>query len=503
MNTCLSICPRAIGAICPGLRGIRRFLLLLSLPFTLFGAEFSAVQAQSGWYHCDIQDHSYSGPGTRYLCRPVSDDWLCRYVNMNCRSRRRSDGSSSKDTGGSSSDSGRRSVTSASFSTVIRPISGEEIGVRWIIDSGFIAAVDVWGGEAPGEVCLHGVGSLLFLDAGTSPRAESWLDSYQRDGRTCAVLDRAGTVVLMPLIAQPRACRVTTTGHLKLRASPSLAADVIGYVRRGTALPPISRIERWAQVEYQAVVGWISAAYLSEDGDCGEATNIVAAAAGERECRIRTTGHLKLRAGPSLAADVIGYVRRGTALPPISRIERWAQVEYQAVVGWISAAYLSEDGDCGEAANVAVAAAGERDCRIRTTGHLKLRAGPSLDADVIGFVRRGTVVQPISRIEQWAQVEYLGAVGWIGTAYLSEDGDCGARAERAPDTPRIDGCSMTATGHLKLRRGPSVNDEVIAYVTRGTTLGFESRNAHWVKVAYTGATGWVGAAYVSGDCAWD
>ena len=91
------------------------------------------------------------------------------------------------------------SVTSESLWIHFRQVGAVEIGVRTIINAGFIDAIDVWGPlGVEAEVCFADIGSLLLLDATTSPRAQIPLRSYLRDGSTCTQIDRPGTVVLMP-----------------------------------------------------------------------------------------------------------------------------------------------------------------------------------------------------------------------------------------------------------------------------------------------------------------
>ena len=117
------------------------------------------------------------------------------------------------------------------------------IGNAQILKEGFIDALDVWGYVDQGvEVCFPGSGTLVFLDASTSPRALSSLDDYSKDDMTCATINSAGTVVLQnsgsaapTVTAAPASsaaslgyCEVTTTDILNLRASPN--GEVIGAV---------------------------------------------------------------------------------------------------------------------------------------------------------------------------------------------------------------------------------------------------------------------------------
>lgn len=162
-----------------------------------------------------------------------------------------------------------------------RHLDGSGIGVQSIIDAGFIAAVDVWGYVEQGvEICFPQLGSITFLDAATSPRAISTIDSYSRGNSACTHLTRAGTVVLMPgaptsvapadPAAQPDAattavsgCGVHAVGHLKFLAGPSSDSEIIGYITRGTTVTFVSRVPGWYQVSHGGLTGWVGGKYAS------------------------------------------------------------------------------------------------------------------------------------------------------------------------------------------------------------------------------------------------
>jgi hypothetical protein len=155
-------------------------------------------------------------------------------------------------------------------------------------------AIDVMGPlGVDAEVCFAGQGSLLLLDTAYSPRRLVWLEAWQRaDGKLCAQLDRAGTIVLMPAALTPtptglpassatpdpylvadsldiaRAlenCIVSTNAVLNFRRQP--AGDILSlYMGASNA---IARTENWFKVRYLGNEGWISAHYVSASGDCG------------------------------------------------------------------------------------------------------------------------------------------------------------------------------------------------------------------------------------------
>ena len=71
------------------------------------------------------------------------------------------------------------------------------VGIQSVIDLGIVDAIDVWGYVEQGvEVCFTQSGYVVFLDAATSPRTVTTINSYLRDGYTCVMLHTAGTVVI-------------------------------------------------------------------------------------------------------------------------------------------------------------------------------------------------------------------------------------------------------------------------------------------------------------------
>ena len=163
-------------------------------------------------------------------------------------------------------------------------VDGGGIGVQSIVDAGFIAAVNLWGYVEQGvEVCFQQLGSLVFLDSATSPRTVAPIAGYIKGNSACANLTRAGTIVLMPgapptavlpvvsepvdgqpTVSQPAivGCPIHTTGHLRLRGTPSLQGETLGYVPRGSNLNSPSRTTFWYQVSYRGLTGWIGHKYV-------------------------------------------------------------------------------------------------------------------------------------------------------------------------------------------------------------------------------------------------
>lgn len=161
-------------------------------------------------------------------------------------------------------------------------IDAAGIGIQWIIDAGFIKAVDIWSYVEQGvRVCFDASGPLLFLDSTTVPKTVLKLPLYILDGKTCASIRRPGSIVLQRWageIAQPTAlpaasratqtrCMVTTTAALNLRDAPN--GNRIGEIPPSVTLTALSSANGWYKVDWYGQAAWISAAFTIPRGSCG------------------------------------------------------------------------------------------------------------------------------------------------------------------------------------------------------------------------------------------
>ena len=148
---------------------------------------------------------------------------------------------------------------------------------------GFVDAVDVWSYVNGGlEVCFYNDGWLVFLDAAYSPRVATELEHTHRDGMTCGVIDRAGTVVLLaagpgnaPTLQGPAApdtptlpvfesiplhdCQIKLVETLFLRSEP--AGEIIGLVWLNTVVSAFEINGYWYKIEFEGKTGYISRYY--------------------------------------------------------------------------------------------------------------------------------------------------------------------------------------------------------------------------------------------------
>ncbi len=191
-------------------------------------------------------------------------------------------------------------VTGYHASTQCVLVDGSGVGRMDLIKRGIIHALDIWGFVPnPIEVCFKSAGSLVFLDADYAPRMLMEIEAYLRDGMTCGIIDRAGTIVLLvpipgetlpaqptvveptqPTVAQPTQpkvvqptqptaatlpvfetiplndCLIKLVETLFLRATPG--GEITGLVWVNSEVPAFEINGYWYKIEFEGQTGYVS-----------------------------------------------------------------------------------------------------------------------------------------------------------------------------------------------------------------------------------------------------
>ena len=154
------------------------------------------------------------------------------------------------------------------------------VGNQIIVDYGFKMAIDIWGTvpESGVRICFQDTGTIILLDATTSPRTIVALQTVTDGDKRCADVDREGLAILMDqafmssgsvadLEIPLSECTVTTTDILNLRNAPS-GDTVLAVLLNDVSLASDMRVTSWFRVDYFGTVGWISADYVTTTGAC-------------------------------------------------------------------------------------------------------------------------------------------------------------------------------------------------------------------------------------------
>lgn len=131
------------------------------------------------------------------------------------------------------------------------------------------------------QVCFDRPGMLALIQADGASMSIVELVSYNLSGRNCVWIDEPGTVVLVASSflrssdadegAAPEYrllnCAVTLTAGLNFRSAP-VDGESMATIPSNSRLLASARSGDWFEVRYEGKSGWISADFVTTEGDC-------------------------------------------------------------------------------------------------------------------------------------------------------------------------------------------------------------------------------------------
>lgn len=128
--------------------------------------------------------------------------------------------------------------------------------------------------------------------------------------------------------AQSGKGKVTASGGLYLRDTPSSAGKLLLTIPEGTTLDITAAQGQWYQTTYQNKNGWVSA-------------NHVDVFLSYKQGRITASGGLNLRETPSTTAKVLTTIPERATVTIIEEGGDWIKTDYRGTSGWLYAEYVS------------------------------------------------------------------------------------------------------------------------------------------------------------------
>ncbi|MEG1322633.1 MAG: SH3 domain-containing protein [Ruthenibacterium sp.] len=308
--------------------------------------------------------------------------------------------------------------------------------------------------------------------------------------------------------------------NLRMRDSASLGSNVLGVVKKGTAIHEIGNIGgMWAQVEYDGGVAYCDDEYLSSQALPETPESMIPTKNGlpagvnkiPEDSTMYTTVALRMHAACSTDATVIGTAPKGSAIHVTGILDNhFSEVQYGGRTAYCVTQYLSKDAPAQQTQSTSFASNGDE---VFTVSSLHVRQNPSLGGKILKTVPAGYEFARtgISRDGMWSRVSYNGGDAYCATQYLStvrpstmnapytagSGNDGNGSGVISYGTPvYLDGNVIT-TAALRMHIGADLSAQVLGTVPAGTRLQRSAKfDNGWSRVEYNGMDAYCSSAYL-------
>jgi uncharacterized protein YraI len=166
-----------------------------------------------------------------------------------------------------------------------------------------------------------------------------------------------GTVNPSPTTAPTGATATVTAGVLNVRSLPSTNGDILTKIRRNEtySITGTNSARTWYRLDVAGISGWVSSLFVTtsnaanipvvDEAPVAQPTLSTSASqtAVPSQFTAITVANLNLRAEPNTTADSLLVIPRGGEAAVLARNSdsTWLKLNYQGVVGWSSARFLT------------------------------------------------------------------------------------------------------------------------------------------------------------------
>ncbi|MBD2871964.1 N-acetylmuramoyl-L-alanine amidase [Paenibacillus arenilitoris] len=136
------------------------------------------------------------------------------------------------------------------------------------------------------------------------------------------------------------------------------------------------------------------------------------------------------------------------------------------------------------------------------TGSLNVRSEPSLEASIVGGLKKGETVTVTDEEYGWLRVKSDRVSGWAAGYYLKKvdgrvvtasasDQDDGVQ-DRSDDTR-----ATVLADTLRIRSGAGLDHEIVGFLTKGDAVTIIDNRAGWARIQIAdGQSGWISERYI-------
>lgn len=200
---------------------------------------------------------------------------------------------------------------------------------------------------------------------------------------------------------------------------------------------------------------------------------------------VASSDSLNVRSGPGMNSGIVFTLKNNTDV----------QVLWQEPSGWYRIKSGTKEGYAYDG-NVTLTGGTVTPPPIennkpQTTANVNFRKGPGTSYDIIATLNAGTVLAPKGYEGNWLKAVANGKEGWLSRDYAKN-----VDYNKIPDLAQK-GTIANAAVNVRKTDG-DWNSEVLVTVPKGNTVKVlgKSKQTGWLKVEYSGKTGWLDAKYI-------
>lgn len=304
---------------------------------------------------------------------------------------------------------------------------------------------------------------------------------------------------------------------LRIRKSPSTTSDILGSMKNGSTFDIISKTGKWYEISYNGLKGFVYGDYVKELSQTTTPTIIKSGKV------YNVSSSLRVRSGSSINSSIIGYLTNNSAVSIVDTTGEWYRIKFGSSYGYVHKDYILVDGSSNNSNNSPDNENNNTsgDIVIKNkkgivynigNSSLRVRKGPSTNADIVGSVYEGNTVEVIGESGSFYKINYKNTTAYVHKNYIklvennnssndnsgtsNSDKNESDSEDKVQESMDKKGQVINITSNLRVRKKPSTDGMVLGYLLNNQYVDIIGKEGDWYKIIFNGSVGYVSGSYI-------
>ena len=310
------------------------------------------------------------------------------------------------------------------------------------------------------------------------------------------------------IVNKGRAINVNST--LNIRQAADVNSSVLGTLKNGDTFEIISKSDEWYNIKSNNIVGFVGASYVQEvTGNETTIENVIevitesyqrntyeSKAPTEEGVVVNVSTNLRVRSGPDLSREIIGYLLKGQEVTIKGQVGDWYNIVFNGRDGYVSKEYVKK-GHSDIVRTPSISIAGTIGQVINISSSLNIRSGAGTGHSIVGTLHNGVTVDIIEKSGDWYHISHNGLTGYVSAQYLKEvSAQSNSTNVSSSRTVNKTGQVVNISSSLNIRSGAGTGHSIVGTLTNGQTVNIIEKSGDWYHISHNGITGYVSAQYL-------
>ncbi|WLR49971.1 SH3 domain-containing protein [Bacillus tianshenii] len=262
-----------------------------------------------------------------------------------------------------------------------------------------------------------------------------------------------------------------------VRDKPGLNGDILTKVHKGDTYEILGEQQDWVKIKLDnGKIGWVASWLVKKTEAAPSNGNWVSS----------NVDSLRVRKGPGLQYEAIGYMNPGKSFKQIASVEDWVKIQYNNSEGWAAARFITNS-----AATPSSTAVSNKSASVAVPT-LNVRKTPDSSSTLVGQLKNGQSLSIMDEKNGWYHIKAGSVSGWVAAKYTNTK-----QASSKPSQTTSSGKVKVSVPTLNIRKQPNTNSEITGSLKQGEIVSYSSNQNGWYQVNSNNRAGWIFGKFVT------